>query len=162
MAVAAGERVRPIKDVASAFRYTASGLANVWLLNGFAIEHTPYGDGVRIEDVDGLHAALALWIGTDKRPPTGAELRFLRKAMRLSQNGQAHLLGCSDQSIARWEKDKAEIDPAAERLVRLLVLDHLGTQPHVGQTLMSLAERDDSGPDQRLLKREGGQWKRSD
>ncbi len=30
--------------------YTMSGLEDVWLLNGFAIEHTCYAEGVRIED----------------------------------------------------------------------------------------------------------------
>ena len=41
------------------FHYTMSGLEDVWLLNGFAIEHTCYSEGVRIEDADGLHRALA-------------------------------------------------------------------------------------------------------
>jgi transcriptional regulator with XRE-family HTH domain len=141
------------------FHYAASGLPDVWLLNGFAIEQTPYGEGVRIEDADGLHAALALWIATGARTPTGADLRFLRKSMRLSQNDLAHLLGCSDQSIARWEKDKSAIDPAAERLVRLLVLDHLGTRPDIKQTLAKLAEPESPLSESRLLKREAGTWK---
>jgi putative transcriptional regulator len=160
MTVSTRQRIQAPPALASAFHYTASGLSDVWLLNGFAVEHTPYGDGVRIEDVDGLQMALALRIATDKKTPAGADLRFLRKTMRLSQNRLAQLLGCSDQSIARWEKDKSEIDPAAERLVRLLVLDYLGTQPHIGETLTLLAERDDTLSEYRLLRREAGTWKR--
>jgi putative transcriptional regulator len=162
MTVSTKQRIQAPPARASAFHYTASGLPDVWLGNGFAIEHTPYGDGVRIEDADGLHAALAVSIATDKKTPTGADLRFLRKIMRLSQNGLAHLIGCSDQSVARWEKDKSEIDPAADRLVRLLVLDYLGTEPHIGQTLTLLAERDDTLPEYRMLKRESGIWKRAE
>jgi putative transcriptional regulator len=161
MTVLTKEPIQAPPALASPFHYAASGLSDVWLLNGFAVEHTPYGDGVRIEDADGLHAALAQCVATDKRTLTGASLRFLRKSMRLSQNRLAHLLGCSDQSVARWEKDKSEIDPAADRLVRLLVLDYLGTQPPIGQTLTLLAERDNTLSEYRLLKREAGAWKRA-
>jgi putative transcriptional regulator len=160
MSILTKQHVTAPSEPAAAFHYTASGLPDVWLENGFAIEQTPYGDGVRIEDADGLHTALALSIATDKKPPTDADLRFVRRSMRLSQNGLAQLIGCSDQSVARWEKDKSEIDPAAERLVRLLVLDHLGTQPPIGRTLTLLAERDDTASEYRLLKREAIAWKR--
>jgi len=39
--------------------YTACGLDNVWLANGFTIKETKYGKGVSIDDVDGLHRLLA-------------------------------------------------------------------------------------------------------
>ena len=108
--------------------YTMSGLEDVWLLNGFAIEHTCYGEGVRIEDADGLHRALALTIRivSDKMPMNERELRFLRKLMRLSEDDLAHLLGCSDQLIACWEEGETAIDPFAERLYRMLVREWLG------------------------------------
>jgi putative transcriptional regulator len=150
---------QPTHAPSTPFHYAASGLPDVWLLSGFAIEQTPYGEGVRLDDADGLHAALALWITTGTRTPIGADLRFLRKSMRLSQNDLAHLLGCSDQSIARWEKDRSAIDPVPERLVRLLVLDHLGTRPDIRQTLANLAEPENPPSESRLLKREAGTWK---
>jgi putative transcriptional regulator len=107
------------------FHYTMSGLEDVWLLNGFAIGHTCYGEGVRIEDANGLHRALARGIVSDKTPMNERELRFLRKLMRLSEEDLAHLLGCSDQLIASWEEGEAAIDPFAERLYRMLVREWL-------------------------------------
>jgi hypothetical protein len=41
------------------YHYTESGLANVWLVNGFTRRKTKYGDGVSIRNVDELHRALA-------------------------------------------------------------------------------------------------------
>ena len=41
------------------YRYTESGLTNVWLANGYTIRKTKYGKGVSIHDVEGLHRALA-------------------------------------------------------------------------------------------------------
>ncbi len=149
-----------VRQVASApFHYTASGLPNVWLLNGFSLEQTPYGSGVRIEDADGLHEALARSIVTGKRAFSGAELRFLRKHMELSQAGLARLLGCTDQTIARWEKQATGIDPSAERLIRLVVLDVLGDDPEVKAALADLAELDEALHGDRKLQRQGKVWR---
>lgn len=141
------------------FHYTASGLPDVWLLNGFTIEETPYGRGVRIEDADGLHRALAHAIATGKSAMTPAELRFVRKLMGQSQAMMAKWLGLSDQTVARWEKSEAEIGPAAERLIRLLVLDWLQEEPAVRECLEELAELDEALHGGRRLRREGTSWR---
>ena len=39
------------------YRYTESGLTNVWLANGYTIRKTKYGEGVSVQDVDGLTRA---------------------------------------------------------------------------------------------------------
>ena len=108
------------------FHYAMTCLEDVWLVNGFAIEDTRYGQGVRIEDVDGLHRALARAIVSDKMRMDEREVLFLRELMSLSQDDLAHLLGCSDQLIASWEEGKAAIDPFSERLYRMLVREWLG------------------------------------
>ena len=142
--------------------YTVSGLENVWLLNGFVVEETPYGRGVRIEDADGLHRELARAIVLDKAPMSGRELRFVRKLMGLSQNGLARLLGCSDQRIARWEKGHtAAIDPSAERLLRMVVREWLGDGCDVKEALEELAELDEAIHGRRNLMRDGEAWKRA-
>lgn len=140
--------------------YTMSGLDNVWLLNGFHIEETPYGKGTRVEDSEGLHRALANAIVTDKAPMSGRELRFIRKLMGQSQNGLARLLGCSDQRVARWEKGQT-IDPSAERLVRMVTKDWLGDEYHLMQALEELADLDERAHGRRNLLREGTEWKSS-
>ena len=70
----------------NAYRYTESGLTNVWLANGYTIRKTKYGEGVSIHDMDGLHRALARALSNKPRL-TGTEVRFLRKEMGLSQRG---------------------------------------------------------------------------
>jgi putative transcriptional regulator len=149
------------KPALKPFHYTMSGLDNVWLLNGFTIEKTPYGEGVRVEDADGLHRALARTIVSDKTLMNGHELRFLRKLMGLSQNGLARLLGCSDQRIARWEKGQTGLDPSAERLFRMVVREWLGDDCDLKAALEELAELDESLHGNRNLVREGLDWKRA-
>ncbi|MDI3308524.1 MAG: helix-turn-helix domain-containing protein [Acetobacteraceae bacterium] len=154
----AGSNVAP-PAAPEPFHYTASGLPNVWLLNGFTIEETPYGRGVRIEDADGLHRELARSIVTAKQAIAPAELRFLRKLMGQSQPMLAKWIGISDQTVARWEKGITEIDPAAERLVRLLVLDWLNEEPAVRECLEELADMDEALHGERRLRREGKAWR---
>lgn len=146
-------------DAPTPFHFTASGLSNVWLLNGFTIEATPHGEGVRIEDLDGLHRALAHAIVTSKSAFTGEELRFLRKYLQLSQAGVARLLGLSDQSIARWEKGQAPIDPSAERLVRMVVRERLGEDADWMEALQQLADLDEATHGRLELRREGSAWR---
>ena len=146
-------------DASAPYHFTASGLSNVWLQNGFTIETTPYGEGVRIEDVDGLHKALAHAIVTAKAAFTGEELRFLRKYLQLSQAGLGRLLGLSDQSIARWEKGQGAIDPSAERLVRMVVRERMGDDPDWIEALEELAELDEATHGRLELRREGSAWR---
>lgn len=143
------------------FHYTASGLPDVWLMNGFHREDTPYGPAVRIEDADGLHLALARAIVTAKKPFAPAELRFLRKLLALSQANLARLLGVSDQTVARWEKGETTFDAAAERLVRFIVLEHLGEDVIVRQELAALAEQDEALHGEHRLRHVGKAWQRA-
>ena len=76
-----------MEPAAKPFHYKMSGLNNVWLINGFHEEQTAYGRGIRVENADGLHRLLAHVIVSDKAAMCGAELRFVRKLMGLSQNG---------------------------------------------------------------------------
>ena len=103
------------------YRYTESGLDNVWLENGVERHETSYGPGISIEDLDGLDAAIANWIVARKSHWSGPEIRFLRKRMELSRKGLADLLGYSDRQVRRWEAEKAVIPAPASRLLRLLV-----------------------------------------
>jgi len=42
------------------FEYTGSGLEGIYLKNGYTIVESSYGQGVKIEDLEGLHRAIAL------------------------------------------------------------------------------------------------------
>lgn len=143
------------------FHYTASGLPDVWLLNGFHLEETPDGPAVRIEDADGLHRALARGIATAKKPFAPAELRFLRKLLGLSQAGVARLIGVTDQTVARWEKGETALDAAAERLIRFIMLEDLGEDVSVREELAALAELDEAMHGAHHLERMGTTWRRA-
>jgi putative transcriptional regulator len=106
------------------YHYTDGGLKNVWLVNGYTVHKTPYGDGVAIEDLDGLSAAICLALAKKLSPLTGTEFRYIRSAgMKQSQAGLAKLLGNNEQAVARWEKS-GKVPRWADKLVRLLYLAH--------------------------------------
>ena len=123
--------------------YRECGLDNVYLRNGFSIEKTRHGRAVSIQDMDGLHQAIESHLVRARRDLTGAELRFLRHELGLSQRLLGLLLGKSGQSVARWEKGLSRIDGAADRLVRLLYTQHTGDNEKIKNVLQELVALDD-------------------
>ena len=108
------------------YHYTDSGLDNVFLENGYIKHETPYGDGVSIENLDGLHKAICLWLIEIPKVLDGAELRFIRLEMELTQRDLAGILGETEQNIGRWERSEAKkINGCADRLVRALLKEYL-------------------------------------
>lgn len=105
-------------------KYTGCGLRNVWLQNGYAMKQTPHGKAVAIQDVEGLHRVLAKTI-TRKPRLTGAEFRFVRKELDLSQAALARMFGCEAQTIALWEKNKVRVPKLADRMLRLIYREHV-------------------------------------
>ncbi|RBL66775.1 hypothetical protein C3E98_035715, partial [Pseudomonas sp. MWU13-2625] len=59
------------------YHYTDGGLKNVWLTNGYTLHKTPYGDGVSINDLDGLCTAICLALAKKAAPLTGVEFRYV-------------------------------------------------------------------------------------
>jgi putative transcriptional regulator len=111
------------------YHYTESGLDHIWLENGFTLEdHTNYGPLVSIWNVQGLHLAIGRWLISQPRGLTGAEFRFLRTEMDLSQRALGQLLGVTEQAIAKWEKarQKPVANKAAERLLRMFYSKYTG------------------------------------
>ncbi|WP_439530039.1 helix-turn-helix domain-containing protein [Pannonibacter sp.] len=125
------------------YHYKASGLDNVILVNGYRIEQDPdFGETVHIEDIHGLHRAIARQLTSLPRPLTGAEFRFLRTALDMSQQALAIWLGSSEQNIRNWEVKGRAIHVAnqpADRLLRVLVLSRLFKNDDVGQLLEQLS-----------------------
>lgn len=102
--------------------YTACGLENVWLANGFTVKETKYGKGVSIEDVDGLHRLLASKLVEAKVLLTGKEFRFLRVHLGLTQQGLGKLLGdVSENAVSLWER-KDSVPPIYDHWLRILVI----------------------------------------
>lgn len=103
------------------YHYTEIGLQNVWLENGYRVRKTSYGNAVAIEDADGLHLAIGRALAR-KSHLTGAEFRFLRKELGLSQHRLADLIGTSEQTVALWEK-RGKIPKTADRMLGALYVE---------------------------------------
>lgn len=122
------------------YHYTESGLQNVWLQNGYKKHRTPYGEGVAIQNVEGLHKAIGKTIAC--RPHlTGAQLRFLRKEMNLSQGALAQLVGSSEQNVSLWER-RGKMPRGADRLVKLIYLEFIGDNVKIRELIETLNDLD--------------------
>jgi DNA-binding transcriptional regulator YiaG len=123
-----------------AYHYTDSGLDNVWLENGYTIHQTPYGEGISIQNTEGLHRAIGEWLIALPKPLSGAELRFLRLEMELTQRDLAGILGADEQAVRRWEKAKSKaINGPADRLLRALYSEYLHGDGSVRRVVDRLA-----------------------
>ena len=139
------------------YRYTESGLTNVWLANGFTLRKTKYGGGVSIHDVDGLHRALAQALANKSRL-TGTEVRFLRKEMGLSQRGLGELLGVTDQAVALWER-KGRLPKTADRLLRLIYVEHDKGNAPIRATIQRINDMDSQDQKQIIAEEAKGGWR---
>lgn len=122
------------------YHFTGSGLPNVYLSNGFTLESDPdYGEIITIERLPELFIAIAFRLTTMKQPLSGAEFRFLRKRMELSQPELAELLQVNEQTVANYEKLKTHAGPA-DTALRYLFLAHISDDEDVAQELRLEAE----------------------
>lgn len=103
------------------FHYTACGLDNVWLENGYAVKQTKHGEAVAINDVDGLHKLIALQLVDKPGRLTGQEFRFLRVQLGLSQEAMGQLLDFSENAVSLWERKNA-VPVACDKWLRVCVL----------------------------------------
>lgn len=108
------------------YQYSSCGLENVFLKNGYTIKETPYGPAVSIDDIEGLHRAIAHDILRQRTPLTGQQFRFLRKEQDLTQAEMAAILGVTEQTVAAWEKQKKEpVQVMTDISMRAYYLAHL-------------------------------------
>lgn len=105
------------------YHYTECGLDNVFLMSGVTLGVEPgYGETFAIENMAGLHRAIADSLIYQARTLNGAEFRFLRLELDLSQRRLAEMLSTNEQSVAKWEKarEKPVANRSADRLLRLI------------------------------------------
>ena len=122
------------------YHYRESGLPNVYLQDGYREVQTPYGPSVVIEDVEGLHRALAIMLVNERPHLTGPELRFIRRYLEKTQAELACLLGVEEQSVRRWER-LSRVPKPADRALRLLFLNALRDEPKHVPAFEELVER---------------------
>ena len=126
-----------------AYHYTDSGLDNVWLENGYTAHKTAYGEGISIQDTAGLHKAIGTWLIEAPKPLNGAELRFIRMEMELTQRDLAGILGSDEQAVRRWEKQRSKpFNGPADRLLRAVYHEYLEGDGSVRRMVDRLAHLD--------------------
>jgi len=109
----------------SKYKYIESGLDNVFI-NGIKPMIDDEGDEVvTIHAINMLHAEIARGIIESDGGINGAELRFLRAEMGLTQAGLATLLSVDGQTVGRYERGDTPIHPTAETLLRRLAGERL-------------------------------------
>lgn len=109
-------------------KFDDGGLRNVWLANGYEKRKTAYGAAVSIRDVEGLAQAICSALSRKTGRLTGAEFRYLRLHLKLSQSALGKLLGVTEQSVALWEK-RGRIPLLADKHLRLLWIEkHSGNE----------------------------------
>lgn len=121
------------------YHYKECGLQDVWLSNGYIEKDTPYGKAVSIVNIEGLHRLIGLTLVNNKPRLTGAEVRFLRKEMDLSQDALAGVLGVSETSVRAWESHRTKIPKPTERLLRVLYKESFNDDSGVRKMLDRIA-----------------------
>ena len=122
------------------FHYTSCGLRNIYLCNGFRVKETPYGRAVSIENVEGLHRAIGLHMVRNKKRLSGAEVRFLRKELDMSQGTLAECLDVGETTIRNWESGRIKPTGPGDRMIRLLYLEYTKGNYKVRELVDRLAE----------------------
>jgi len=103
------------------YHYTDGGLRNVWLANGYVVHDTKHGKGYSFHDADGLTMAICKALSNKPSKLTGAEFRYIRCGLLLSQKSLGKKLGYTEQAVAKWEKT-GKIPKAAEYFLRSIYL----------------------------------------
>lgn len=141
------------------YRYTACGLDNVYLLNGYRTQPSPYGKTVAIGKLDELHMAIGSILIRERKTLNGNEVRFLRHELKLSQNRLAALLGVDEQTVARWEKRQAGVSGPADKMIRLLYAEAADGKTEIARTLGQLAELDEGRDRDYCFEEAGAGWR---
>lgn len=144
------------------FEYKDCGLKGVWLASGYRFEEVDgVGSCLEIDDIDGLHRAIAHHLVHYRKRLSGPEIRFLRVEMGMAQKRLADALGVDEQTVSLWERGKRRPTVAAERMLRLLYLEHADGTTRLAEMIEQWNETDREGDEAQLTtaEKDGGGWR---
>lgn len=111
---------------ANLYRYRGCGLDNVYLQNGYKkIELRSGEEAVTIEDIEGLHCAIALAVVDGGSALDAQTFKFLRKELDMSQRQVAGMLDVEEQTVSLWERARSPVPQHADLLLRALAKEKL-------------------------------------
>lgn len=141
------------------YRYTESGLDNVFLKNGYEIKESPYGELVSIHNMDGLHKAIAESIVQySPTPMNGKEFRFLRIELDLSQRVLADILGRKEQTVSLWERGERKVPKDCDLLLRAMYQEKVNGSAQIKALFDQLSKIDREVARLELEEKESGDW----
>jgi putative transcriptional regulator len=105
------------------YHYIESGLSNVFLKNGFAVEQIDGEEYTRIDDMNGLHQVIAKAIVNSNKPLNYETFKFLRIELNVSQKILGKRFGVDEQTIARYEKGQTKIPRTTDAALRALYME---------------------------------------
>lgn len=140
------------------YKYTESGLPNVWLSNGYKLHKSEDGDeSISITNADGLHAAIGRHIA-EKSVITGKEFRFLRKELDLSQNRFASWAGVTEDMVSKWERN-GRVPKYACRFMQAIYLEKLDGNVQISELVERLANIDREANTETVFTDTGTCWR---
>lgn len=139
--------------------YNWCGLDDVYLVSGYDLVPTEDGDDISIHDLDGLHRAIGKTLARHKKSLVGKEVRFLRQQMDLTQSELGGLMGVTDQTVARWEKDETGVDGPADVVIRGLYLACVVKNIDLREFLVALRATDSSLRSNLVFEETDAGWK---
>ena len=138
-------------------KYDVCGLRNIWLANGFRyVEVEDVGRCLEIDNIDGLHRAIGHHIVHFKKRLCGSEIRFIRIEMGMSQKRLGDLLGVDEQTVSLWERSKRRPAVSAERMLRLMYLEHIDGKTKVAELIAQWNDTDRQEDEARQVFEETG------
>lgn len=102
--------------------YRGAGLEGIYLCNGFSCEEVDGEWFTHIEDIQGLHNAIALDLVARESPLAPKEIRFIRNTMDKTQAEIAQAMSVDVQTVARWEKGEHPMPGPADKMLRIMFL----------------------------------------
>ncbi len=133
-----------MKMVKSSYHYRESGLDNVYLVNGYDYVEGQGGNrSAVIHDIDGLHDAIGRYLINERKALMGAEIRFLRHELSMSQGALASLLDVTEQTVRRWEQDKLSMPRTADAILRSIYAEKFDGDGKLSAILKRIADLED-------------------
>lgn len=133
-------------EVPKTYRYTECGLDNVYV-HGLSPIIDDEGEEVfRINNINGLHKAIASSIAMQSAALSGKQLRFLRTEMGLTQAELGKMVHKEQLTVGRWEREETPIDTNADTIIRLVAIERLGLEAPLSIESVSELSVQKAGP----------------